>query len=143
VREVTTIYNLEASPAWEKLTRAVLGFVIGLSIWPYGYYWGGKLFVLVLGYHPIFETPPMQFVSCITAGIISSITAGVIFWNKKLFPLLVATMAAAVVFSKHDPYSTHWTMVDLVAVALGFVVVPLFVVIFEFLSRRNTENDEQ
>lgn len=93
--------------------------------------------MIYVEYHPIFETPPMQFVSCITGGIVSSVTGGLILWNKKLFPLLSAILAAAILFSKYNQHSPYWTGIDFVAIAIGFAVVPLLVVLLEFRARRN------
>lgn len=136
---MTTVDGLNASPKWRAFSLAVVGFVVGLSAWSYGYYWGGRLFVLFLGYHPIFETPQMAFVSCITGGIVSSVVGGLVLWNKKLFPLLAAILAAAIIFSKYNQHSPYWTLVDFVAIAIGFAVVPLLIVLLELRARRNTE----
>ena len=139
---MTTVDGLNASPKWRAFSLAVLGFFVGISIWSYGYYWGGRLFVLLLGYDPIFETPSMQFVSCVAAGIVSSVASGLILWNRRLLPLLAAILAIVILISKYNLHSTHWTGVDFVAILLGFAVVPLIAAFLEFRAGKNTAGAE-
>ena len=95
-----------------------------------------------LGYHPIFETASMKFVSCFTGGVVSSIACGLILWNRKLFPLLVAIMAVAIIYSKFSQHSSYWVQIDYIVIGLGFSVAPLLVVLFGLRATENVENTD-
>jgi len=130
------------SPKLRLFYRALAGLGFGLGSWSYGYYWGGRIFVALLGYDPIFETASMKLVSCFTAGVVSSAVCGLILWNRKLFPLLAAIMAVSVVYFKYNQQSGYWVPIDYIVIGLGYAVVPLAVVWFGLRATENAEKTE-
>lgn len=130
------------SPKLRLFSRAVVGLGFGLGSWSYGYYWGRRIFVNLLGYDPIFETASVKLVSCFTGGVVSSVVCGLILWNRKLFPLLAAIMAAAVIYFKYNLQSSYWVQIDYIVIGLGYAVVPLAVVLFGLRATENAEKTE-